>query len=336
VLIGWQVVEGGAVVRGDEGRVVAAELEDALAAADDGDWCWLALAAPTAAELARVQAAFGLPDLAVEDARVAGQRPKLERYGDTTFAVLRPAAYDDRREEIALEEVHVFLGDGVVLTVDHCRVDGAAARAVEDVRARLAADPDSAAAGPAAVLHAVADQVVDGYAPVVEGLDRDVDEIEHQVFHGGVDPAQEPATRRIYGLISEVIDFQRAAQSLVRPLEELASGEIPGVDGALADRFRDVADHARQAVERTAGYRDLLGRALDAHAALIGLDDIRDQRRISAWAAIGLVPTGIGGIWGMNVRVPGQDQLAAFAILIALMATASGLLYRRFRRLGWL
>src|SRR3954447_3290663 len=149
------------------------------AKAELGGFAWIGLYRPTAEELDAVAAEFGLHHLAVEDARTGHQRAKLERYGDTLFVVLRPARYLDDVEEVEFGEVHVFVGTNFVITVRHSRTPDLSA-----VRRRMEDDPELLAMGPEAVLYAILDSVVDGYAPVVAGVGKDIDEIEIQVFRG--------------------------------------------------------------------------------------------------------------------------------------------------------
>nr|MDT0665455.1 CorA family divalent cation transporter [Micromonospora sp. DSM 115978] len=165
---------------------------------------WIGLYRPSEAEFTSLAAEFGLHELAVEDAVTAHQRPKLERYGDVLFVVLRAARYVDATEEVEFGEVHVFCGDDFALTVRH-----AEAPELSRVRGRMEHSPDLLRRGPEAVLYAVLDEVVDRYAPVVSGLEKDIEEIEVQVFGG--DPA---VSKRIYELTREVIEFQRATRPL--------------------------------------------------------------------------------------------------------------------------
>lgn len=322
MLLGWQ--------RYKDGRQIGSGdvLDDALAARHTGDFVWIRVTEPHAGEIQQLAEEFGLPELAVEDAVQAHQRPKLERYDDTLFAVLKPAIYDDDSESITLGEVHVFSGPDYCITVRHGVVG-----TLDDVCRRLDDSPELTALGAAAVLYAVADQIVDAYTPVIAGLEYDITEIERAVF----EPEVQPPTERIYALMREVLDFQRATASLLLPMEDLAKGRVRGVDEGLNAYFRDVADHARLAHERSENFRDLLDGALQANVAFIGLQENRDQRKISAWAAIALVPTIIGGLWGMNVeRLPFTDSPLGFPVLMLLMLGASGYLYWRLRRNDWL
>ena len=322
MMLDYQVYADGAVTDAGE------DAEGARRVREDGDFVWIRMFDPTPTELRHLAASYDLPELAVEDALQAHQRPKLERYDSGGFMVLKPAVYDDDEEEISLGEIDVFWGPTYVITVRH----GAVGR-LSTVTRRRSTDPELAGLGPMAVVYAVADSVVDAYAPVVRELERDIDQIERDVF----DDAAQPPTERIYALIREVLDFQRATASLLLPLEDLAAGRVRGVVPELGHAFRDVADHARLVQERSQGFSELLNGALQANLALIGLQENRDQRKISAWAAIALVPTIIGGIWGMNVpSLPLGETDVGFPVLITIMAGVSGYLYWRLRRNSWL
>ncbi len=322
MLLGWHVYEGGEEV--DRGTT----LSGALAARGDGDFVWIRVGEPRPGEIRQLTAAFGLPELAVEDALQAHQRPKLERYGTTSFVVLKPAAYDDASEKIILGEVHLFQGPDFVVSIRHGDIGP-----LDEVKRRLDSAAEVCALGSAAVLYAVADQIVDAYVPVVRGLERDIEQIERDVF----DVSVQPPTERIYTLIRQVLNFQRATASLLLPLDDLSNGRIAGIERGLNPYFRDVADHAKLVHERTTNFRELLEGALQANVALIGLQENRDQRKISAWAAIALVPTIIGGIWGMNVEaLPFQHWFLGFPLILLIMVAVSGYLYWRLHRNGWL
>ncbi len=241
------------------------QLDDAMA--------WIGLLRPGREQIGSLAAEFQLPDLAVEDAINAHQRPKLERYGDTLFVVLRAARYLDERDAVEFAELHLFLGPGFVITVRHGGTPDLA-----EVRRRLEAEPNVLAFGPEAVLYAVLDRVVDGYAPVVAGLENDIDEIETEVFGG--DPN---ASRRIYELSREVIQFQRAARPLLKVVDELTHGfDRYGTDEELRRRMRDVADHLTQVVERVDGFRHLLQNILTVNATLVSQAQNEEMRSLTA------------------------------------------------------
>lgn len=311
-----------------EGRVTTGDdLATALTPLPPGHFVWIRLVDPDPAELAALDSRLDLPELAVEDAATAHQRPKLERYDDEIFVVLKPAEYLDDIDVVRLGEVHVFVGPDHAVTIRHGDLGH-----LDAAHRRLAEESALLADGPFAVLYVVADQVVDDYEPVVAGLEKDIEEIELAVFDDGV----QPPTERMYALMRQVVDFHRASASLQRPIDDLAKGAIPGIDPDLLPRFRDVADHVRQVTERLEALRQLLDGALQANLALIGLQENRDQRKISSWAAVALVPTIVGGVWGMNVGVPFEGRLTGFVLVVALMAGASGFVWWRLRRNGWL
>jgi magnesium transporter len=303
---------------------------------------WIGMYRPTEAQFLPVAEEFGLHELAVEDAIVAHQRPKLERYGETLFVVLRAATYLDDVEEVEFGEIHVFIGSNFVITVRHSRTPDLAA-----VRHRMENDPELLALGPEAVLYAILDSVVDGYAPVVAGVDKDIDEIEIQVFRG--DPN---VSRRIYELSSEVVEFQRATRPLLTIVDRLAAGFGKyGTREELQRYLRDVADHATIVTERVASFRQNLSDILVVNATLVNQaqnEEIRrltvasfkqneEVKRISAWAAIIFAPTLIGTIYGMNfVNMPELSWEWGYPFALLLMAAISVGLWLVFRRRGWL
>jgi magnesium transporter len=306
-----------------------------------GGMAWIGLFRPTEAQLRPVAEEFGLHEVAVEDAIVAHQRPKLERYGETLFVVLRAATYLDEAEEVEFGEIHVFVGRNFVLTVRHSRTPDLGA-----VRLRMENDPELLARGPEAVLYAILDSVVDGYAPVVAGLQKDIEEIEVQVFRG--DPT---VSRRIYELSGEVIEFQRSTRPLHSMLEALTAGfEKYGTDEELQRYLRDVADHATTVTERVAGFRQNLADILAVNATLVNQaqnDEVKrlteasiaqneEVKRISSWAAIIFAPTLIGTVYGMNFDMPELHWAFGYPFAIALMAIVSVALWFIFRRRGWL
>jgi magnesium transporter len=287
-------------------------------------------------------AEFGLHELAVEDAVTAHQRPKLERYGTTLFTVLRPARYLDDVERVEFGELHVFTGVDFVATIRHAERPDLA-----HVRERLEAKPDLLRLGPEAVLYAIFDEVVDGYAPVVTGLENDIDEIEDQLFNG-----DHAVSRRIYELTREVIGFQRATHPLIGMLDGLEAGfDRYEVDIELRRNLRDVRDHVVRVVERADGFRALLQNLLSVQATLVAQqqnDEMRtltmtsveqneEVKKISAWAAILFAPTLVGTIYGMNLRrMPELRWTLGYPMALGLMVATSITLYAVFRRRRWL
>jgi magnesium transporter len=289
---------------------------------------WIGLYRPTEEEFASVAEEFELHELAVEDALEAHQRPKLERYGQTLFVVLRPARYLDDPEEVEFGEIHVFVGEDFVITVRHGE-----APALGEVRGRLEADPELLVRGPEAILYAIMDRVVDGYAPVVRGLENDIDEIEVEVFSGN--PG---VSRRTYELSREVIEFQRAVKPLSGMLSNLIAGfEKYKVDPELQRYLRDVQDHAIEVNERVSGFKDLLQNILSVNLTLVGLQQNDEVKKVSAWAAILFAPTLIGTVYGMNFdHMPELHWALGYPFALTLMVLVSVSLYLVFKRRDWL
>ena len=271
---------------------------------------------------------FGLHELAVEDAIHAHQRPKLEVYGDTIFIVLKTARYVDEREVVEFGEILIFLGDGFIVTVRHGE-----ATSLHEVRAGVEGDPERLKRGPGAVLHAIVDRVVDDYAPAIDGLQEDIEEVENDVFS----PERNTSAERIYQLKREVLEFIRAAAPLVGPLDRLAAGRHDLIHPEVRDYFRDVNDHLVRVHEQLEGFRDLLTSVLSANLTQVSVRQNEDVRKISAWVAIIAVPTMIAGIYGMNFEhMPELGWSVGYPAVLLLMALACGTLFRGFKRAGWL
>ena len=306
---------------------------------------WLDLDRPSPAEVRRVADELGLHPLAVEDTISAHQRAKLEKYDDAWFVVLHPATYDDAAERVELGELHVFAGPDFVVTINHSALPGLASR-MAAARRRLEDDADLLRRGPMAIVYAVLDHVVDGYAPVIRGLQNDVDEIEDQLFD------REPhVTRRIYELLREVVAFRRAAHSLVDMLQDLDGGPAAPADVELQRALRDVHDHTLRHAAAVDAFRTLLDSALTVHATLVTQEQNEEMRRlsevsvaqgeqtkkISGWAAILFAPTLVASIYGMNFdHMPELHWLLGYPLALALMAGLGLTLYAWFRRSDWL
>ena len=303
-------------------------LEDAARCAKGGgDFVWLGLREPGPDELSKVAGLFDLHELAVEDAGRAHQRPKLEDYGGAYFAVLKTARYEDEEENVHFGEIHMFVGPGYAITVRHGE-----ASSLTGARQRLEARPDLLSHGPASVVWAVLDQVVDDYEPVVGGIEGDIEEVEQQIFSQAAAP-----TERIYFLKREVIEFHRAVWPLMGPLEALERGAITAIADPLREYFRDVADHARRVDEQVNSQRELLTSVLEANLALLSVRQNEVVKKISSWAAIVAVPTFIASIYGMNFQhMPELGWRFGYALILGLMAAIIGTLILFFRRIDWL
>ena len=308
-----------------------------------GALAWIGLYRPNEDALAEMESEFGLHPLAIEDAVSAHQRPKLERYGDVLFVVLRAAFYVDEREEVEFGELHLFVGPNFVVSVRH-----SASPDLSVVRRRMEADPELLSLGPIAALYGIMDAVVDQYAPVVAGLETDIDEIEAQVFEG--DPA---VSRRIYELSQEVLDFQRATLPLTGMLQTLRETYGQGEAGNLELKraFRDVADHVSVVNERVDGFRQTLREILTVNATLVAQRQNEDMKKlaetsnhqndevkkISAWAAIFFAPTVVTGIYGMNFDYMPELHFAwSYPAALGLMVGLSIGLFVSFKKRGWL
>jgi magnesium transporter len=293
-----------------------------------GKFAWIGMYEPSEEEFDSLQREFDLHPLAVEDAIHAHQRPKLEVYDDMVFIVLKTARYLDPKEVIDFGEILVFLGEDYIMTVRHGE-----ASALKQVRARLEADPELLKHGPGAVLHAIVDQVVDDYAPALAGLSEDIEQVENEVFS---DDRTNPA-ERIYRLKRQVLEFNRAAAPLVDPVDRLAKGHYEQVHPEVRTYFRDVNDHLMRVHEQLEGYRDLLTSVLQANLAQVTVRQNADVRRISAIVAILAVPTMLAGIYGMNFEhMPELGWTFGYPLVIAVMLGLCTILYRFFRRAGWL
>nr|WP_201470689.1 magnesium/cobalt transporter CorA [Microbacterium hydrocarbonoxydans] len=307
-----------------------------------GGLSWIGLYRPSEAEIREVADEFGIHALVVEDALSGHQRSKLERYDDVLFMVLRSARYLDATEEVEFGEIHVLVGTDFVVTIRHAESPDLAR-----VRRRLEGDPALLKLGPEAVLYAILDEVVDEYAPVLAGLENDIDEIESQLFEDEVD-----ATQRIYELGREVIDFQRAVQPLAGMLDALLRGSAKyQVDEELQRYLRDVLDHTLRVSERANTFRTVLDNALTVESTIVARRQNEEMRRmtelsirqndevkkISGWAAILFAPTLVGTVYGMNFdHMPELHWTLGYPMAVALMVGMGFGLYWAFKRKGWL
>ncbi len=303
-------------------------LSEILAFAESkGGFVWVGLHEPTHDEFQRVADAFDLHPLAVEDSIHAHQRPKLERYENSVFVVLKPARYVDSKEVIEVGQLMVFIGEHFVITVRHGMTAGLAG-----LRSQLETEVDKLRWGPTSVLHALADKVVDDYEDVMQGLDVDIDQIEQDVFSG----PKAAHAERIFKLKREVLDFRRAIAPLQPALVELGGGVAP-IHLESSDYFRDVLDHLLRVSDGLDSLDALLDSALHANVAQVGMRQNEDMRKISAWVAIMAMPTMIAGIYGMNFEhLPELEWTLGYPFALSLMAVACLLLYRNFKRRDWL
>ncbi|MET9257364.1 magnesium/cobalt transporter CorA [Streptomyces sp. NPDC048182] len=313
------------------------DFSDALGEARaSGGFVWIGLHEPTEDEFELVSQEFGLHPLAVEDALKAHQRPKLEVYEDSLFAVLKPVVYEQESDTVSSGEVMIFLGDAFAVVVRHG--DGAPLKAV---RRRLEQEPELLGKGPTAVLYAIADATVDHYLDVAVELQTDLEELEAEVFSPDGGGSRHTASR-IYGFKRQVLEFRRATGPLGPPLARLAGTGaagpgVPFVNDKARPFFRDVSDHLMRVNESVEGLDRLVTDVLSAHLAQMSVRQNDDMRKISAWAAMAAVPTMIAGVYGMNFEhMPELRWVWSYPAVIALMAALEVLLYGLFKRRGWL
>jgi magnesium transporter len=288
---------------------------------------WIGLHEPSTEEFDSVRREFDLHELAVEDAIKAHQRPKLEVYDESLFLVLKTARYLEAEEAVEFGEIQVFIGEGFIITVRHGET------ALHDVRLRMEQRPDLLGCGPGAALYAIVDRIVDDYAPVAAGLDRDIREIEGEVFS----QSRSNQAERIYKLKREVLELHDAVAPLVNPVDRLARGHHEIVHEDVRAYFRDVHDHLLRTVAEVESFRDLLTSVLAANLTQVSVRQNEDVRRISAWAAIIAIPTMIAGIYGMNFEhMPELASRFGYPIVLGVILAACASLYTYFRRIGWL
>ncbi|MEU4560536.1 magnesium/cobalt transporter CorA [Actinoplanes sp. NPDC023936] len=300
-----------------------------------GGFVWLGLHDPDEEELSHVADVFGLHPLAVEDVLHQEQRPKVERYENTVFAVLRAAQYVEHAQLTETSEivntgfVRIFVGEHFVITVRQGDVGE-----LGTVRDDLEANPSMLAQGPWAVVHAIFDRVVDVYVDITAALQTDLDAVEAAVFS----PGRNVGIDQIYQLKRELMEFKAAVVPLQRPLATLLDRQMTAVVPKEIRRyFRDVADHHARAVDAVTSYDDLLNTILQARLAQVTVDQNNDMRKIASWAAIAALQTAIAGIYGMNFDyMPELEWRYGYPGVLTVMLVSAVLLYRRLRKAEWL
>jgi magnesium transporter len=292
------------------------------------DFVWVGLYEPDSHELDAVADLYDLHELAVEDALSAHQRPKVERYGDSLFIVLKTLWYVDERDAVETGEISMFVGHKFVVTVRHGEGGG-----LHEARLRLEQTANVLAHGPSAVVYAVCDAVVDHYEEVGDSVQEDVDEVEQSVFS----TARTNDAPRIYVLKRELAEMRRAVMPLRDPMNKFTAGAVHGIHSDAGPYFRDVADHLNRVAETIDGLDSLLSTAFDAHIAQISIQQNDDMRTISAAAGIIVAPTIVGSIYGMNFdNMPELHWALGYPMAIGLMVLSSLVVYVISKRAGWL
>jgi magnesium transporter len=295
---------------------------------------WVGLYEPDLHQMQAVADVFELHELAVEDAVHAHQRPKLERYNKTLFLVLKTVKYVEHesvakaRQIVETGEIMIFVGADFVVTVRH----GEHGR-LADVRKRLDASPALMKLGPYAIMHAIADHVVDQYLDVTDLIETDIDAMEENIFS----PGTHTNIECIYLLKREVVELRRAVSPLTLALQRLGSDHNDLISIEVRRYMRDVLDHQIQASDRITSYDDMLSSLVNAALGKVAMQQNVDMRKISAWVAIAAVPTAVAGIYGMNFEhMPELHEVWGYPAALALMFVVCMLLYRTFRRYHWL
>jgi len=303
-------------------------MRKAVQSAGGGEFLSVGLHEPDQAEMARVAEIFGLHRLAVEDALHPVQRPKVEKYGDMVFLVLKTLWYVKESDTVKAGQVALFMGPDYVVTVRQ-----AAGFDLESVRHDLGEHAEVLGQGPAAVVYAVCDRVVDVYEQVVSALEDGVDKVEASVFA----PQRTHASKRIYELNRELTTLRRAVDPLRTPMQRFAQAEIKGVSADAAPFFRDVADHLARVGDAVDSLDNQLSSVFDANLSRIGVQQNDDMRRMAAWAGIAALISVFAGIYGMNfANMPELKWSLGYPAAMLLVIGLSVLLYRKFKKSGWL
>ena len=288
---------------------------------------WVALKDPEPAEMLEMQAEFQLHELAVEDAMGGHQRPKIEEYGDCIFTVLKVPQLEGA--EIEVGEVDLFVGRNYVLSVRHRTNPGFKA-----VRERAESEPDLLKAGAGFVFYALMDNVVDRYFPLVDALEVQLEEIEERIF---ADESARTNIRELYALKHKLMVMRHAVEPLIEVLHKLYGGRVPTVCQGVQDYFRDVYDHLLRLSTQLDGLRDMVITAMSVNLSLINMGTTDITKSLAAYAALVAVPTLIAGIYGMNFELmPELKAWWGYPFAIAMMVGIDFLLWRRFRKAGWL
>jgi magnesium transporter len=295
---------------------------------DHKQFVWIGLNEPSEEILQKVQEEFKLHDLAIEDAHMAHQRPKIELYGDTVFVVLRTAQMN-REQHIEFGETHFFVGKNFVVSVRH----GSSVPYTE-VRSRCEGIPDLLIKGPGFVLYAVMDFIVDRYFPVVHDMEQELVAIEEKIFK--TKPSRE-TTEQIYQLKRDLLEVRRAVSPLVDVCNRLMRFDVKSISSDTQPYFRDIYDHVVRINEMVDNTRELLNTALEANFSLISISQNDTSKKFAGWAAIIAVPTMVAGFWGMNFKsMPETDWEYGFYTVIGITILICILLYYLFKRSSWL
>lgn len=293
-----------------------------------GAFAWIGLAQPSIEEITEVLGSFRLHETAIEDALQAQQRAKLEENGDVITFVIRTVFYEDQKSSVTTGELICFINPRFIIIVRHG--DGAP---LVTVRSELESHPEFLNLGPFAVLHGVISRVIDEYSSIASELEKDVIQIENEVFS----ESRKSVSRKIYSLKREVIEYRHAIEPLAAPLQRLVSEGRSGLPDALRPFYRDISDELARVCEHAAGMDSLLTAALQADLAQVQVQQNSDVRRISAWVALAAFPTMVAGIYGMNFEfMPELNWKFGYPLIMGLTFSGCALLYYKFKKARWL
>jgi magnesium transporter len=318
----------------EEGRKIAdVPVEDISEYVHRPDcFIWVAMYEPTRTELDEMAAEFGLHELAVEDARKGHQRPKIEEYGDSLFAVLHPVEMvkaADGTEELQIGEVDIFVGSNYVLSVRHRSQIGFAA-----VRARTEREPEFLRHGAGFVFYALIDSVVDRYFPVLDDLETRLEAAEDQLFASA---SSRDKIEALYELKRKLMTLKHVVAPLMEAVGKLYGGRVPQLCQGTQDYFRDVYDHLARINSSIESIREMLTTAIQVNLALIGISDNEVTKRLAAWGALITIPTLIAGIYGMNFKnIPELDWAFGYPLALGVMLVVDVVLFFRFRSARWI
>ncbi|THF64639.1 magnesium and cobalt transport protein CorA [Pseudothauera nasutitermitis] len=292
-----------------------------------GCFVWVALKDATPEEMASMKAAFGLHELAVEDADHGHQRPKLEEYDSDMFVVMH--LIEESNNRLKVGEMHVFVGANYVLSVRNLSEQN-----LLGVRARCEREPKMLAKGSGYVLYALMDAVVDRYFPIIEKLETELEALEERIFTKG---AARSNIRRLYQLKRKVTVLKHAVAPLMEAAGKLQSGRVPEACAGSQHYFRDVYDHLARSSASLDSIRDTITTAIQVNLSMVAIDQTEVSKRLAAWAGIFAVATAFAGIWGMNFKyMPELDWRYGYLFGLGIIAVSSGFLYWRFRKARWL
>jgi magnesium transporter len=292
---------------------------------------WVAIKDPTSEEMSVMQEEFDLHPLAVEDALQGHQRPKIEEYGDSLFAVMHTVELIEDNE-LSIGEVDVFVGSNYVLSVRQRTRAGFA-----DVRARCEREPTLLKEGSAFVLYALADDIVDRYFPILEALGTEIEALEDRIFDRNNVSSSRAIIEDLYSLKRRLVTLQHHVAPLQESISKLSGGRVPQICAGMEAYFRDIYDHLERIVRTLDGRREMIVTAIQVDLGMISLAESEVTKRLGSFAALFAVPTMIAGIYGMNFQsIPELHYKYGYPICIAVMFSVDVFLYWRFRKAGWL